>query len=194
MSIIKKHDETINLKRRGESDLRECIQEFDLLLDKRIVTVKKERLINEIYSDNASINNYIHSITYSLVCYDGSNQKGEEACYYTDTKGDSKEIELAGMRNMIMKNAPLIITPEGIILMFQNNLMVATLDLYTEKYIEVMELELKAVCINKIFVENKKTFVEYMTKDGIITKKEILFSFDFTSKNAPSSVIKVSFK
>lgn len=194
MSIIKKYDETINLKRRGESYLRECDKNFELLLDKRIVTVTKERLINEIYADNASINNYIHSITYSLVCYDGSNKRGEEVCYYTDTKGNNKEIELAGMCNMIMKNAPIIITPEGVILTFQNNYIIVTLDFYTEKYIEVMQLDLKAVCINKIIVENKKTFVEYMTKDGIITKKEILFSFDFTSKNAPSSVIEVSFK
>lgn len=193
MQVVTKYEERIDVKSRGK---KESYEEFDLLIGSinSIITITKESIINEVYSDNASLNNYIHSFTHSIVHYSGSGKKGLEVCYYTDTKNNNKVIDLSGIGSMVMKNASTLVTPEGVILMYKNNVIIATLDCYTEKYIMIEQIDKKAVIIDRIVIENDNVYVEYMTKEKSICKKQLMFNFDFTSKNAPSSAVEILIK
>ncbi len=190
MELVKKYEERIDVKNRGKKVSNE---NFELLIND-IETITKENIINEVYSDNASLNNYIHSITYSIVFYRNSGKRGEEVCYYTDTKNNSKVIDLPGLQKMIRSNASILVTPEGIILMYKNKEIIATIDCYTEKSIIIDQIYKNAIIIDRIVIENQKVYVEYLTKEKTIARKQLIFTFDFTSKNAPSSAIEIVIK
>lgn len=194
--VIKKSEEVVNVQRIEDNKMISC-QPFLIIgnsLEKYVVT--KEKRLNELDGNGSSLNNYLYSITHSLLYFEGASRKGEEIVYYTDTKGISKELELTGIQEMMRKKAPAVVTPEGIILMYLPEQIVATIDCFTEKFILVKNIDSEVKAIENIEVDcvSLKTYVNCVLNDDSKIKKEIYFTFDFTAATAPSSVLRVYFK
>lgn len=194
--IVRKYSEPIIVKMRETKKMIPCKFGFWLTGNsgnKYFIT--KEKILNELFAESGSLNNYVQSITHSMVGFEGSARKGEEVVYYTDTKENSQELNLTGIQQMLRNKADVVVTPEGVILMYQSNQIVATIDCYTEKFILVKNIDSNVKEIEKIEVdyETKKTYVDCLLNDNTPIRKEIVFSFDFTAQTAPSSVVRVYF-
>lgn len=196
MEKVRKYDRVIRLVNKSDKKLLDCNYGLEIATNSgETIQVTKEQCIHELYCENSPLNNYIQTITYSKVVHKDSSRKGEEIIYYTDTKFHSKELELSGICNMLRNGANTVVTPEGVILMYESNVIVATIDCFTEKFILVKEIDPQIKEIEQIEVdyEQGKTFVDCVLNDQTKVKKEVLFTFDFTAKEAPNSAVKVYF-
>ena len=193
--FIKRYNEVIFTKNRGTEDFFRNEFKLETVHDFSNILIKKEKILNELYRENGSLNNYVRSISNSIVLHSTSPRKGEEIVYFTDTNGRSRQIELPEICQMMRKKSYSLVTLEGIILLYSKKKLVCTLDSFTESSVFVEDIDPHARIINFVFIDyiSKKTYINYTMKNGLKNQKEITFIFDFTAKSAPCCAVELNF-
>ena len=150
-----------------------------------IIRYKCDEISTIHISGGFHLNSFIESITVSNVFPKTSscNEKidDEILVYYTDNTGIRRSVMQYDICEFLIKRPRIVVSPEGMLIFFTENQIIATIDCDHYLWIDGHEINLRGKTIKAIEVYEEYTKIILVNKKGMEYNFSLKFDFDMAA-------------